>query len=157
MVSTEVLELLSSHLWRHQQLFRTHKTSSSWCDLISGVPQGVMLSSLLFLCLSISLLLIFSMCFICTQMTFNFFLRSAPIILWRHRSQQQWFGNNREWIWAFRLSFNLSKCQSIIVGRPRMISRIDMSKLPAIVYNGFIVPISSAIKDLGLWIDSRLT
>lgn len=54
----------------------------------------------------------------------------------------------RNWSEQFGVGVNVSKCQSIILGNLRMMSRTDTSKLPIVIYNGSIVPVSLAVKHL---------
>ncbi|GFG37563.1 hypothetical protein Cfor_00288, partial [Coptotermes formosanus] len=61
-----------------------------------------------------------------------------------------------KWTKRFGLSVNLSKCQAIIIGSPRMVSTIDSATLPSIMFSGSAIPISRVVKDLGLHIDSTL-
>lgn len=63
----------------------------------------------------------------------------------------------KQWSKRFGVSVNSTKSQSIIVGGPRFIIRVNMSKLLPILYNGSIIPFSSAVEDQGLWIDSSPT
>ncbi|KAA5646014.1 hypothetical protein F3G58_33680, partial [Pseudomonas aeruginosa] len=48
MISPTALEWFSSYLRGRQQCTRIDDTSSSWCNVNSGVPQGGILSPLLF-------------------------------------------------------------------------------------------------------------
>lgn len=45
------------------------------------------------------------------------------------------------------------KCQSIIIGSANQISRVDWTNLPAIVFDGVIIPYRDNVKNLGVQMD----
>lgn len=71
-IPSDALEWFSSYLQGRQQSIRVDDTLSDWCDLDSGVPQGGILSPLLFLYLLTSLPLTFSVRIICMPTTCNY-------------------------------------------------------------------------------------
>ncbi|CAH2244820.1 jg28016 [Pararge aegeria aegeria] len=62
-----------------------------------------------------------------------------------------------EWSKQYGLKVNPAKSQSIIIGSPGMISKVDWQNIPSIVYNGVAIPFSATVKDLGIQIDQDLS
>lgn len=58
-----------------------------------------------------------------------------------------------EWSNRFELSVNPTKYQAIVVGSHRLMTRLDIGTLPAIIFNGTLIPVCRSVKDLGLHID----
>lgn len=56
----------------------------------------------------------------------------------------------------FGMSVNPTKCQAIIVGSKRMISRWNTALISPIAFNGSAIPFSSVVEDLHLHIASIL-
>ncbi|CAK1598320.1 unnamed protein product [Parnassius mnemosyne] len=158
MVSPESLDWFSSYLRGRQQSVRIDELSSSWLDLHAGVPQGGILSPLLF---SIFINLI-------TQdLQSAYHLYADDLQLYTQASIDNIstavdiINRDLEYIknWSdrFGLIVNPSKCQAIIIGSRRMIRRLKTVALPPIFFNSTEIQLCSTVKDLGLLIDSSLS
>lgn len=62
-----------------------------------------------------------------------------------------------EWSRCFGIRINPDKTQTIIIGSPAYISKLDISKLPSVECNGVCVPFSESVKNLGIYFDSTLS
>ncbi|KAJ8728174.1 hypothetical protein PYW08_016559 [Mythimna loreyi] len=157
MVSSEALEWFSSYLRGRRQSVRVGENSSSWRDLDSGVPQGGILSPLLF---SIFINFI-THCLRCSYHLYADDLQlytAARVEVLSDAIEDV----NRDleaicdWSKRFGVSVNPSKCQAIIIGSSRMMGKVMVNSLPPIIFNGIVIPISPSVKDLGLHLDSTL-
>lgn len=156
--SSSVTDWFSSYLCGRQQAVLADGLTSGWCDLETGVPQGGILSPILF---SIFI----------NQLTLN--LKCAHHLyaddLQLHANAEASNISDavlalvndlhtiQEWSSRFGISVNPSKCQAIILGSPYLIKRLDLSLTPPIHFNGTLIPYSSQVKDLGLNIDSTFS
>ncbi|CAH2096616.1 unnamed protein product [Euphydryas editha] len=59
------------------------------------------------------------------------------------------------WTKSFGLTMNPAKLQSIIIGSFKLISRINKSQLPPIVFDGIVIPYSEKVTNLGIIIDQN--
>lgn len=157
MISPEVLKWFTSYLRGRQQSVRIDESSSSWRDLDTGVPQGGILSPLLF-SLFINL--------ITQSLQCSYHLYADDLQLYSQatvdcvsEAVRRVNGDLEaicDWSGRFGLTVNPTKCQAIIIGSPRLLGRLDFSSLPPVTYNGAIIPLSPSVKNLGLYMDSRL-
>lgn len=157
-VSPGALEWFSSYLRGRQQSVRVDECSSDWCELDSGVPQGGILSPLLF-SVYINLLTLELHC--------AYHLYADDLQLYSQAKLEDIslaidmvnrdLESINTWSKRFGLTVNPLKCQAIIVGSPRLMSRIDTETLPAITFNGTTIPICETVKDLGLHLDCTLS
>ena len=60
------------------------------------------------------------------------------------------------WCESFGLKVNPNKCQAIIVGSLRTLSKLDTTTLPPVSFDGLAIKYCPVVKDLGLQIDSSL-
>lgn len=156
-VSKGALDWFSSYLQGRQQSVRNDELSSNWCNLESGVPQGGVLSPLLF---SIFIN------FLTPELRCAFHLYADDLQLYAqtdvdHISDAITKLNNdlksiKNWSDRFGLAVNPTKCQALIVGSHRNMSKISNFKLPPVVFNDIIIPFSRNVKNLGLHIDTTL-
>lgn len=65
--------------------------------------------------------------------------------------------NILDWSHRHGLIVNPSKSQTIIIGSSKLISRIDFSNLPTILFNGTQIPYSFQVKNLGIIMDRTLS
>ncbi|KAL0832948.1 hypothetical protein ABMA28_001083 [Loxostege sticticalis] len=157
-ISPTVLDWFHSYLHGRRQRIRAEDCFSAWCDISAGVPQGGVLSPLLF---SIFI----------NSITFNL---SSSFHLYADDLQIYSQGTladlsdvvnkintdlNRilNWSTSYGLKVNPSKTQVIVLGGSRQIARIDWNALPPIIFDGVQIPYSQVVKNLGVYIDSSLT
>lgn len=157
-LSPSALDWFNSYLRGRTQYVTLNEVRSNWCDIIAGVPQGCILSPLLF-----------SM-FINTVTTFlscNFHLYADDLQIYRHCSSvdvSETLGLlNKDlsaiysWAEAFGLMVNPSKSKAIILGSRHKLYSIDHSNLPSLLYNGIQIPFSSKVTNLGVVFSSDLS
>ena len=158
MVSHEALEWFSSYLRERQQSVHVDESSSTWCDLGTGVPQGGILSPLLF---SIFIN------FITLRLQCAYHLYADDLQLYCQAGVDNVTDAInaincdlmaiKSWSETFGVAVNPDKCQAIIVGSHRSICKLGFVSLPPITFNGMVIPLSPSVKDLGLQIDATLS
>ncbi|KAJ8732167.1 hypothetical protein PYW08_014897 [Mythimna loreyi] len=157
MVSHEVLEWFSSYLQGRQQSVRVGDSESGWCDLVAGVPQGGILSPLLF-SVFINFITIMLQC------TYHLYADDLQLYC---RSSVDNISDaieelNRDlqviknWSDRFGIAVNPTKCQAIIIGSPHSLRKLDGLAVPPVIFNNTVIPFSSEVKDLGLYVDTCL-
>ena len=157
-VSNTALQWFSSYLQGRQQSVRVGQTFSDGHDVTAGVPQGGILSPLLF---SIFINSITSI------LNTRYHLYADDLQLYEHASVDNIVGvinslnnnlhNISVWSRKYGICVNPDKCQAIIIGSSRQLSKLDHSKLPNITYNGTTINFTTTVKDLGIIIDDKLT
>ncbi|KAA5588071.1 hypothetical protein F3G61_31570, partial [Pseudomonas aeruginosa] len=120
MISPEVLKWFTSYLRGRQQSVRIDESSSSWRDLDTGVPQGGILSPLLF-SLFINL--------ITQSLQCSYHLYADDLQLYSQatvdcvsEAVRRVNGDLEaicDWSGRFGLTVNPTKCPAIIIGSPR--------------------------------------
>lgn len=156
--STFSLHWFSSYLKGRRQAIRTAQSFSDWCELDAGVPQGGILSPLLF-SLFINMLSSYLHC------SYHFY--ADDLQLYKHSMAEKVdetieslnvdLLELQSWSKLFGIQVNPDKCQAIIVGSSRQLCKIDFAELTPLRYNNSVIPFSHTVKDLGLLIDSNLT
>ncbi|KAJ0170700.1 hypothetical protein K1T71_013472 [Dendrolimus kikuchii] len=157
-ISPTVIEWFRSYLFGRRQRIRIEDSFSSWCDTHAGVPQGGVLSPLL------SSIFINS---ISNNLQSSFHLYADDLQIYNHSSIGMLQESIRltnidlqaitEWSDAYGLKVNPSKTQTIIIGSPRMIAKINWTSLPKITFESLEIAVSEKVKDLGILIDSTLS
>ncbi|KAL0879002.1 hypothetical protein ABMA27_003982 [Loxostege sticticalis] len=157
-ISPTVLDWFHSYLHGRRQRIRSEDLFSEWCDLTSGVPQGGVLSPLLFAVFINS---------ITHNLTSSFHLYADDLQIYSQGRLEDLSSvvdtvNNDlsrilDWSKSFGLKVNPTKTQVIIVGSSRQIARIDWPALQPITFDGVQIPFSSTVKNLGIHMDSALT
>lgn len=157
-ISPTAIDWFHSYLFGRRQRIRIDDTYSSWCDLTAGVPQGGVLSPLLFAIFINS---------ISHTLSSSYHLYADDLQIYTQTS----VGNLNagidvincdllrilEWSKAYGLKVNPKKTQVIVVGSSRMISKIDWLNLPLISFDGVAIPVSDAVKNLGVLIDKDMS
>lgn len=153
-ISLPALNWFTSYLRGRRQAIRCDQTLSNWCDLDAGVPQGSILSPLLF-SIFINLATPYLKC--------SYHLYADDLQLYGqakvddlHDCIDHLNVNLRSiqfWSERFGIAVNPNKCQAIIVGSSRQITKIDFDTLPQLKYNDCGISFSSTVNDLGLVID----
>jgi Reverse transcriptase (RNA-dependent DNA polymerase) len=157
-VSAPVIGWFRTYLFGRQQCVRVDDASSDWLYLPSGVPQGGVLSPLLF---SIFINKVSSV------ISSSFHLYADDLQLYRHFALSEVADAveslNRDlcaiqsWASNFGLVVNPSKSQAMIVGSARLRSRLDWSLVPELSYDGAVITYTDKAKNLGLVMDCHLT
>ncbi|KAL0851590.1 hypothetical protein ABMA28_007372 [Loxostege sticticalis] len=157
-MSPTVLDWFHSYLHGRRQRIRSEDLFSAWCDLTSGVPQGGVLSPLLFAIFINS---------ITHNLTSSFHLYADDLQIYSQGRLEDLssvveivnhdLGRILDWSKSFGLKVNPTKTQVIIVGSSRQIARIDWPALQPITFDGVQIPFSSTVKNLGIYMDSALT
>lgn len=157
-VSTSVAEWFTSYLQGRRQMVRVDRSFSDWCDITSGVPQGGILSPLLF---SIFINLVVP------QIICSHHLYADDLQLYTQASVDDLnravtdinadLDRISAWSRSFGIAVNPSKCQAIVLGSPRIISSVDLSLMAPIMYESEQILLVPKVKNLGLILDCGLT
>lgn len=147
----------SSYLKGRKQIIRDGQRFSEWRELVAGVPQGGILSPLLF-SVFINML--------STDFCCKYHFYADDLQLYHHSSIDDLHYvinllNNDllhllSWSQRFGIKVNPDKCQAIIVGSTHQLRKIDHCNLSPLKYNDCVIPFSDTVKDLGLIIDANL-
>ncbi|CAK1589714.1 unnamed protein product [Parnassius mnemosyne] len=156
-ISPSVIDWFQSYLCGRRQCIRVDETHSSWCDITAGVPQGGVLSPLLFSIFINSITHKISSLYhmyaddvqIYTQST----LENLPNAIATLNKDLNFI---HEWSKSYGLNVNPKKSQAIIIGSQSFISRIDWFSVPPIVFDGVVIPYFDNVKNLGIYIDNSL-
>lgn len=148
----------SSYLKGRCQLIRNGEDRSDWHNIDAGVPQGGILSPLLF-SLFINLL--------SSNLISNYHFYADDLQLYYSTSTDNLSHainvlnddliSLYNWSESYGIKVNPNKCQAIIVGSSRQLTKFDILKLPSLFYNNAAIPFSPSVKDLGVIIDSNLS
>lgn len=157
-VSPSALGWLAAYLGGRQQAVRVNQELSEWCDLATGVPQGGILSPLLFSTF---------INFITPDLRWSYHLYADDLQLYDQCTVLDLSTaidrinldllHIQQWSEKFGLFVNPSKCQAIIIGGSRQLARIDLEKISPVTFNGTTIPYSQNVKDLGVILDSTLS
>ncbi|MDW0176719.1 MAG: reverse transcriptase family protein, partial [Nitrososphaeraceae archaeon] len=157
-VSQPSLDWFKSYLQGRRQCVKTSDTCSEWTDLVTGVPQGGVLSPLLFSLFIDSVV---------KTLRSNYHLYADDLQIYLHSDPDAISTAIddinadlyliSQWAQKMGLLINPSKSQAIIIGSQRLVSKINMVNLPQLTLNGTAIPFSSTVKDLGLLIDQNLS
>ncbi|CAK1598296.1 unnamed protein product [Parnassius mnemosyne] len=157
-ISPSVVGWFQSYLRGRRQRIRVEDKFSSWCELPAGVPQGGVLSPLLFaifinsICHKISSL--YHMYADDLQVYTQSTLENLPTAVSAINAD---LAAISEWSKYYGLKVNPCKSQAIIVGGAGMISRVDWNNFPSVVLNGVVIPYSSTVKNLGIHFDTTFS
>jgi hypothetical protein len=157
-LSDEVVDWFGSYLFMRRQKVICDGAGSDWVQLVAGVPQGGILSPLLFS------LFIGS---ISQNIRGPFHLYADDLQIYTHFSPQDvvesfaLMNENLQYIasWCERngLLINPAKSQAIIIGSPRLLTSLNRNSLPCLFLNNQLIPFSDDVKDLGIYIDCKLS
>lgn len=148
----------SSYLRGRSQRVRLDDNLSDWCDIAAGVPQGGVLSPLLFSIFINSVTDVISS---------NFHLYADDLQLYRHflvgntkeaiEAINSDLNRINEWSSSFGLLVNPAKSQALIIGSKYQRSQLNIPSLPFIYFNGTPIPYADTAKNLGLIFDGTLS
>ncbi|CAG9132815.1 unnamed protein product [Plutella xylostella] len=158
-ISVPAVSWFSSYLRGRQQAIRNGPSVvSDWADLTAGVPQGGILSPLLF-----STFINFVTC----NLHCSYHLYADDLQIYSHAKIDDLdagiaavngdLAEILRWSQYFGISVNPKKCQSIIVGSSRLLSCLDYTTVPPVQFDGRVIPFSPTVNDLGLIIDEHLS
>ena len=154
-ISPSVVDWFRSYLYGRRQRIRIEETFSAWCDTSAGVPQGGVLSPLLFAIFINSITLPLTSSYhlyaddlqIYTQAPFSNLSNAIATINSDLKSISDWSS-------SYGLKVNPAKSQTIVLGSHWYIARINFKTLPPIVFNDVQIPFSDKVKNLGVIFDS---
>lgn len=157
-ISPETLHWFSQYLHNRKQRVRIDQAYSSWCGVGTGVPQGGILSPLLF-----SLFING----ITSSLHCDYHLYADDLQLYVRtdvntlNSAIAWLNSDLSSIYSWSARYgvvvNPNKCQSIIVGSSRLLSKVDMNVIDPVRFDNVPIPFSSEVRNLGIYLDSHLT
>lgn len=158
-LSPSVVKWFSSYLNGRRQRTRDGQDFSEWEDIETGVPQGGILSPLLF-SLFISLLP--------PHFLSQYHMYADDLQLYSSDSVNNLdsviqtlnddLSHLLSWSNRFGISVNPDKCQAIIIGSSRQLSKINSHYVPpCLFYNDTIIPFSQTVTNLGVTFDARLS
>lgn len=157
-MSPSVIDWFRSYLFGRRQRVHFDDSKSSWCSTAAGVPQGGVLSPLLFTLfinsisqgLSSSYHLYADDLQIYTQAC----LEDLPAAISLINVDMARIG---DWSSRFGLLVNPTKTQVTIIGSARTVSKINWASLPQVSFLSSNIPFSRDVKNLGIYIDSNLS
>ncbi|KAG7294925.1 hypothetical protein JYU34_022691 [Plutella xylostella] len=157
-VSPTVIDWFRSYLHGRRQRVRIEDSDSQWCNTLAGVPQGGVLSPLLFAIFINS---------ISDHLTSSYHLYADDLQIYSLASPSELhnaiYDTNcdldriSEWSYNYGLKVNPSKTQVIILGSSRLLSKLDYGQLPAVLFDGVRIEYSKKVKNLGIIMDSCMT
>ncbi|CAG9091136.1 unnamed protein product [Plutella xylostella] len=158
-ISVPAISWFSSYLRGRQQAIRNGPSVvSDWADLTAGVPQGGILSPLLFSTF---------INFVTSNLHCSYHLYADDLQIYSHVKIDDLdagiaavngdLDEILRWSQHFGISVNPKKCQAIIVGSSRLLSSLDYTTVPPVQFDGRVIPFSPTVNDLGLIIDEHLS
>ena len=157
-VSSIALNWFRAYLFGRRQCVKANDLSSDWLDITAGVPQGGVISPLLFSIFINNISRVISS---------PFHLYADDLQLYRHfdlteLSQAVTCLNSdlvavNSWAESFGLLVNPDKSQAIIIGSSRLRSKIDWKAVPDIEYSGVKIQYCDKVRNLGLIMDCRMS
>ncbi|CAG9130076.1 unnamed protein product [Plutella xylostella] len=157
-VSPTVIDWFHTYLHGRRQRIRIEESNSVWCSTTAGVPQGGVLSPLLFAIFINS---------ISDNISSSYHLYADDLQIYNQASisdlplaiRKTNIDLDHILLWSkdHGLKVNPTKTQVIVLGSPRFTSLVDLNTLPPIVFNGVHIHWSKCVKNLGVYMDSAMT
>lgn len=144
---------------RYQRVMSNEGSWSEWVEVKNGVPQGSVLGPLLFLLYTFDVFTVFH------QSKYHMFADDlqayihfpATELTSTLRKMNDEIGRLTHWACNHNLILNPSKTQIIFMGHSRILNSLDLNSAPPLLVNGIHIPHSSAVKNLGMLMDSTLS
>ena len=151
-ISPAVIDWFRNYLFGRRQRIRVEDSFSSWCNISAGVPQGGVLSPLLFALFINSITLSIQSSYhlyaddlqIYAQAEIDDIGKAAVAI-------NEDLVRISDWSRSYGLNVNPKKTQVIVIGSNWFTSRINLDSLPDIVFDGIRIPYSQTVKNLGVF------
>lgn len=157
-MSTNVVNWFRAYLCNRQQCVLLDSRFSSYSPLTAGVPQGAVLSPLLFSIFINSISSVISSSYHLYADDLQIYLTTGvDNITDAIEALNADLHRIATWCRSYGLMINPSKSQVAIMGSTRQLSKLANVSLPPIVLDSTIIPISSSVKNLGLIIDSSMS
>lgn len=157
-VSSLSLDWFSSYLRGRQQAVRADQDCSDWCDLVTGVPQGGILSPLLFSLFINSITAVLKCSYHLYADDLQLYAQSDIANLDNCISSLNAdLRTIEEWSGKFGVSVNVGKCQAVLIGSSYYLRNVNTSQLMPLMYENSVISLSPHVKDLGLYIDGSLS
>ena len=157
-LSPIAIEWFRSYICGRVQCIRANNTFSSFSDLRAGVPQGGILSPLLFSIFINSITKSLTLPFHIYADDLQIYV-TAPID--SLHSAIATLNSNllsvSSWSKSFGLSINAAKSQIALFGSRQLLSKIHFPSLSPVLFGGTMLEFHSSIKNLGLTMDSSLS
>ncbi|KAM3968437.1 uncharacterized protein ACR2FA_003413 [Aphomia sociella] len=156
--SPSAVSWFRSYLFGRRQMVKVGDDCSEWSELLAGVPQGGVLSPILFSIFINS---------ITAFLSSSYHLYADDLQLYAAASFQNLshaigiinsdLNIIAKWTKNFGLLINTAKSQAIVIGSPHFISKLRSLVVPSIVFDGNTIPFRSSVKNLGITIDQTLS
>jgi hypothetical protein len=157
-LSPSVLSWFRDYLFGRRQRVKVDDSFSEWSDLSAGVPQGAVLSPLLFSIfidgITKSLVSSYHLYADDLQIYAAACIDDFESLVSQINSDLIYI---RDWASSFGLRVNASKSQAIIIGSPHFTSKLTGRLMPEIFFDGTHIPYSSTVKNLGIIMDQTLS
>ncbi|CAH2095156.1 unnamed protein product [Euphydryas editha] len=151
-ISPPVMSWFQDYLEGRRQRIKIDESFSSWHEVRAGVPQGGVLSPLLFTIFINSISQNLTSLYHMYADDLQIYTRSSLDNLSSAvASTNSDLATICQWSKSFGLKVNPSKSQTIVIGSPNIVSRIDWSRISPILYDNVIIPYSSVVKNLGIF------
>lgn len=157
-ISSDVIEWFHSYLFGRQQRISVGDRYSSYCRLSAGVPQGSVLSPLLFSIFINTVTELLTVSFHLYADDLQIYL-TTPVEKIKEAVETININLNTilNWSQSFGLSVNAAKSQLSVIGTSKQLSKINYGNIPNVMFNGTILDYSSVVKDLGVFVDNSLS
>ncbi|XP_026326195.1 uncharacterized protein LOC113234888 [Hyposmocoma kahamanoa] len=158
LVSDSVVEWFHHYLVGRRQCVQVDNKHSTFCDVTAGVPQGGVLSPLLFSIFINSLTPLLSCQYHLYADDLQIYSRSPVHGLDSLIAElNDDLATIHNWSRTHGLTVNPNKSQAIVIGDSKQIAKINYTSVPSLVFDSFPLPFSSVVKNLGVLFDSTLS
>ncbi|KAJ2946731.1 hypothetical protein O0L34_g12790 [Tuta absoluta] len=157
-ISDGVVNWFHGYLVGRQQCIRVDSKVSDLTNITAGVPQGGVLSPLLF---SIFIN------FLTPLLSCSFHLYADDLQIYTQAPPDEFDSaiallNNDlatvlQWSQKHGLSVNPNKSQVIVIGGSKQVHRVNYDVAPFLTFNGVALPYSKVVKNLGVFFDTTLS
>lgn len=157
-ISQTVVNWFQSYLDGRRQRVQVDNQFSDWSASTVGVPQGGVLSPLLFSIFINS---------VTKQLTSISHMYADDLQIYCHSTIENLFpaifqinsdlATICEWSKNYGLAINPKKSQVIIIGGAKQIAKIDWQNIPQVIVDGVCIPYSKTVKNLGIHLDETLS